>query len=358
MRFKSFFLIFFLTISLCFLSISFFLNASKADSLGNTYLLFERMQINTSTGMTLLVTPSDDFTNPVLRVSFSGNLGDWCLTNGSLDVSGLESSAVDVEDWDIDEELSGTLSGYCTQSPDGDYIIIDGLDQLVGGFSYGVKIEGNPEVFRTVDGTGEYLITVELIEALKSESISFRKSFLQSDKVLVSAMVEKDLSISCILNSSYVEFGVLYKGGTYVTSSQSISTQSTDSFYWTVYGQGGPGTSDAGLYNPQGGGYLLSSFDVDGRVNLLAEEGFGMVVETSHGEVAEDFSPEFPGIFGSIGKGTEQSRLFLYGDHTQESVSSQITYGARASSAALAGSYNETLTYVCGGYVGDGSFEE
>ncbi len=349
-------MVFSFTIFFCFFGILLFLNISKAGSLGNTYLLFESLQINTPSSMVLLLNPSTDFTSPELKISFSGEAGDWCITEGSLSVDGADSSAVDVEDWNIDGGLPGVLSGYCTQNSGGDYITVEGIDPLIGGFSYGVEIERNFEVFRTVDSAGEYLVTVELIEGLDVESISFRKSFLESSQVVVSAMVEDSLSIVCTLESNYVEFGALYKGGAYVTASQSITTQSTNPFYWIVYGLGGPGTAEAGLYNPQGGGYLLSSFGVDGIVNLLTGEGFGMVVETSHGEVMEDFSPEFPGIFGSVGKGTEQSRLFLYGEDTQEIVSSQVTYGARASYAALAGPYNETLTYVCGGYIGDGSF--
>ena len=355
MKYKGFFLVFFLTISFCFLSISFFLNASKANFLGNTYLLFERMQINSPTGMVLLVTPSDDFTSPELKISFPGNLGDWCITNGSFNVTGVTSSAVDVGDWTIDHALPGTLSGYCTQSANGDYITIQGLDPLIGTFSYGVEIEQNSEVFNTANVAGEYLMTVELSEGMQKESISFRKSFLERDEILVSAMVSDTLSINCTIESGSVDFGVLYKGGAYTTFTQGITTQSTDGFYWTVYGQGGPGTENAGLYNSQGSGYLLSSAGVDGSVNLLSDEGFGMVVDTSEGTVTEDFLSNIPGVFGAVGKGTEQSRLFLYGGSPTGTVSSQITYGVRASFTALTGPYNETLTYVCGGYVGDGS---
>ncbi len=311
------------------------------------------MQINSPTGMILLVTPMDDFTNPELRISFPGELGDWCITNGSLDVTGVTSSPVDIGDWVIDYALPGSLLGYCNQSANGDYITIEGLDSLTGTFSYGVEIEQNSEVFNTVDDAGEYLITVELFEGLQRENISFRRSFLEGDEILVSAMVSDTLSINCTIESGFVDFGVLYQGGAYTTSTQNITTQSTDGFYWTVYGQGGPGTEDAGLYNSQGDGYLLPSAGVDGIVNLLSDEGFGMVVESSDGSVMEDFLSDTPGVFGAIGKGTEQSRLFLYGESASETIYSQITYGARASFTALTGPYNETLTYVCGGYVGE-----
>jgi hypothetical protein len=356
-KMSKFFTVFFITIFFLFLSIPFFLNSSRASSLGPSYLFFERMQIDTASGMVLLFTPSSDFVdseeNRVLKISFPGDLGGWCLSNSAIGVSGVSSSAIDVEGWSIDEVLPGTLSGSCVQSSDGDYIQIEGIGNLSAGVSYGLEIANEPTVFNTIDTAGEYLITVQLIEGLETESISFEITLLETDEVLVSALVSDTVSINCTLESGAVDFGTLYKTGSYITSSLDITTESTSGFYWAVYGHGGLETAHAGLYNSEGSGYLLSSAGVDGRVNLLTGEGFGMVVSSSEGVVPSDFSPDTPGVFGAIGKGTEEAKLFLNGETINQDVYSQVTYGVRAGSIALSGNYNEALTYVCGGYIGE-----
>jgi hypothetical protein len=249
--------------------------------------------------------------------------------------------------------LPGTLLGSCVQSSEGDYIEIGGIGNLSAGVSYGLEIANEPTVFQTVDTAGEYSISLQLIEGLQMESISFEISLLDSDAVVVSALVSGTDSINCTLGSGALDFGTLYKTGSYITSSLDITTESTSGFYWAVYGYGGLETLHAGLYNSEGSGYLLSSAGVDGRVNLLTGEGFGMVVSSSGGIVPSDFLPDTPGVFGAIGKGTEEVKLFLNSESVSETVSSQVTYGVRAGSTALSGNYNETLTYICGGYIGE-----
>ncbi len=315
------------------------------------------MQVESPTDMVVMLAPSSDFDSVsedrVLKLSFPGNAGDWCITENSLDVIGVDSSAVDYEEWTIDEVLPGSLTANCFQDESGDYIKIEGLDALSSGLGYGVRIGNNPEVFSTTSELGEHIVVMELEEGDQRELLAFKINLLESDDILISAMVSDTISIICTLEEDSVDFGVLYKGGVYSNSSFGITTESTEAFYWAVYGQGGPDTANAGLYNSEGGGYLLSSLGIEGRVNLITGEGFGMVVDTSEGNVPDDFSSEEVGIFGAIGKGTEQAKLFLYSSPTEEIVNTQVTYGARASSLALTGPYSETLTYVCGGYLGE-----
>jgi hypothetical protein len=64
-----------------------------------------------------------------------------------------------------------------------------------------------------------------------------------------------------------------------------------------------------------------------------------------------DDSVNSSGVFGSISFGPSNAELLLYqigAQSTSESVS--IIYGARANSDTVAGTYQETVTFVCGGY--------
>jgi len=67
--------------------------------------------------------------------------------------------------------------------------------------------------------------------------------------------------------------------------------------------------------------------------------------------VVADFSNASPGTFGALDRATAGAQLILYQNANQSSgESSTVTYGARAASSAQAGSYQESVTFVCGGY--------
>ncbi len=317
------------------------------------------MQVDSPSKMVLLFTPSTNFDNSqedrILRIFFEGESGDWCKMESELTVESIASTEIDIGEWSIDEILLDELTASCFQNEGGDYIEIEGFGELAAETSYGLQIGADGDVFKTAQNQGNYLITIQLLEGLKTESISFEIALSDDDRVVVSAVVSDAVSINCTIDTAVVNLGTLFKGGAYTTSSLGITTESTNAFYWAVYGQGGPETENAGLYNSDEPGYLLSSAGVDGSVDLLTGEGFGMVATSSSGFVLEDFNTENPGIFGAIGKGASQARLFLYKDAGNSTVYSDIIYGVRASSDALTGDYNETLTYICGGYIGGGN---
>ncbi len=67
--------------------------------------------------------------------------------------------------------------------------------------------------------------------------------------------------------------------------------------------------------------------------------------------VPTDFSDASTGTFGALDRGVAGAQLILYQNGSQSSSeSATITYGARASTSAVAGSYSENVIFVCGGY--------
>ena len=67
--------------------------------------------------------------------------------------------------------------------------------------------------------------------------------------------------------------------------------------------------------------------------------------------VPTDFSNGSAGVFGSLDRAVAGAQLILYQNGAQSSgESATITYGARAGASAPAGSYSESVTFVCGAY--------
>ena len=67
--------------------------------------------------------------------------------------------------------------------------------------------------------------------------------------------------------------------------------------------------------------------------------------------VPADFSDGTAGTFGSLDRTVAGAQMILYQNGAQASAeNATITYGARAGTSAVAGSYSESVTFVCGGY--------
>ncbi len=352
---KKYFLILFLTLSLAF-SLTFFIGrSSQASSLGSTYLFLPRMKINESTDMYFLLTPSRTFNTGqrIVKIMFPGSSGDWCKVNETvLTVSGISSSPVDMGEWSIGSSLPGTLTGKCYQNPNGDYIEVEGVGSLTQDTNYGFKIDSNAN-FKTSVSAGNHLVSIQIVEGILTESTSFEINLVSDDSVIVSAEVSAADTITCTLSTNSVNMGTLFKGGAYSTSSHTMTTDSTTSFYWAVYGAG-DGTTSAGLYNSTSTQDLISSEGTGGVVDLISDsEGFGMVLTSSGGTVMPNYASTYPGVFGSISRGMGNSRLILASEDTGP-ITSMVILGARAGPNALDGNYQETLTYICGSYIGGG----
>ena len=326
----------------------FVLNISKANSLGEGYLFLGTMQTEVATDMILMFTPSSNFDSTEesreFRIIFPEAEGAWCLQDeGSLSVTAVTGSPVDQGDWSIDEGLPGSLSATCYQGGVGasDYIEITGIDHLTSGVSYGLEIDSNAAVFQTGSTTGGNLISLQLIEGTNTQSIAFEINLLDDDKVVIDAYVDEASTITCTVGEN-VNLGTLFLGGAYVTGNHSLSTLSSGSgFYWAVYGE------NAGLSHTTEES-VLSSEGVDGIVDLISGEGFGMVLSSSTlGVVQPNYLPTTSGVFGAIGT---DAKLILQSDNEGEGHYT-ATLGARASINATPGAYQETLTYVCGAYI-------
>ncbi len=340
-------------LTLCFWLLSFvfvsfsplFLGRLSASSLGPSSLFLETMQVDVpGVGFQVLVKPNTNFSSGgSLKISFPDSAsGDWCKQNGQvLTTAGIASSEVGA----IDSALPGTLVGTCYQNSSGDYVEITGIEALTGGLTYGVEVSGHAN-FSTGPDIGNNLVLFELTSGIKTESRDFSVYLVSNNKIRISAEVSDADSVICSISTSSVSMGVLYKGGAYITANHTLGTSTTGGskgYYWTVFG------TNAGLYNPN---YLIGS--LGSTVNLLTGEGFGLVINPNTGaSVPSDFQIGPLGMFGSIKQGFDNARMILYrsGEQTNHEEAT-VTLGARASGEAVAGNYEEVLTYSCGGYVG------
>lgn len=342
-------LVFFLVFSVAFLPT--LLNQIQASGLKNATLVFERMQVETSnTNFVGVFTPSANFSSgSELKISFpDSNLGDWCKEdNQELQASGIEEFSI----LNVDNALPGTLGANCFQHVEGDYVIISGIENLQEDTSYGFELDGN-ENFYTGPSLGENEVSFELSNGSQVETASFNIYLLSSDTVSITAQVSSADSVICTISTDQLNFGTLHRGGSFITASHTLGTSTTagsQGYYWSVFGQGNE--EYAGLYDDDSE-YIIKS--LSNTVDLLAGEGFGLVVEPPTGtSVSENFQIATFGVFGSIGVGFDQAKLLLYRESEQtEHEEATVTLGVRASLDAVVGSYQEILTYSCGGYVG------
>jgi hypothetical protein len=347
---------------------------SKAGALAATYFYLSRIQadIDGSSATIEYVLAVDTAQNipsgGTVTISFPDNDdANWCRTAGALTVAGVTASAADMAttDWAIDAALptTSTLSATCVQGSGAlsvDKITISNVDALTAGTTYGVKLTNGTSagVIGTDDTAGEHEITVETKNGVTIDSGTFKVYLVSNDIVVVSATVSSVPSVSCTISTNAVNLGSLYPGGSFSTVTHEISTSTsttTNGYYWAAYGTG-DGSTDAGLYKSSATTYLLAStgsttIDLTG-VNA---EGFGMTVsDPDSGDAAAvpaDFSDASAGTFGALDRTTSGAQLILYQSGSQSSSeSATITYGARAGSSAVAGSYSESVVFVCGGY--------
>jgi len=351
----------------------FFRMTLKADGvLEESFLFLERMEEDVATDMIVMFTPSDDFggeeaDNEIeFRIIFPGfGAGVWCVDDDEdLTITGVDSSVIEQGDWDIDEALPHfeeeedpgpqvLLKATCYQGDSNepnDYIEVVNIGELVGGTSYGFKLDADGDVFKT-GAAGQHLISYQLEEDEVIENLTFGIVLLASDQVEVTVEVLDVDTITCTVGAD-IELQDLFPGGVYVTGSHGLSTNASGAgYYWTVYGEGDG--SEAGLWFE--GAHLISSESVTGTVNLLTgDEGFGIEFSTAPVTPEDDYNPSENGGTGIFGQVTRDPILILQSDNPGDDTY-VITVGARAASNRVPGIYTETLTYVCGVYTGDTS---
>lgn len=347
--------------------------SSQAASLTAVYLFTSRIQANVSSGieMILAVAPAQNMAaGGTITISFPADADtQWCRTTGSMTLTGI-GNATSVADligtnWEIDSALTentGGWTGGCTQGggSSADTITITNVAALTAGTTYGVKIVGNTGALGTGTAAGQHEITVTVSSGAVIDSKTFKISLVSNDRVVVAATVSSAPSVNCSISSNSVNLGTLYPGGAYAIGSHTISTNTTSAsgYYWAAYGEGdgGAGTNDAGLWKSTATTYLIRSGpNATLDLTLAGSEGFGLTVSDPDGGggavVPSNFSDQTVGTFGTLDRLYSGAKLILYQNGDQSSSeNATITYGARAGASAQAGSYQETVTFICGGY--------
>ncbi|HOV29482.1 MAG TPA: hypothetical protein PLD77_00115 [Candidatus Dojkabacteria bacterium] len=365
----------FLTLALvAILLTSSFVFKSNANALTSAYLYLSRMKVNiTGAGADTLEyvlafsTSQTIPTGGTVTLTFpDDDDGFWCKTAGALTVTGVTSSSSDLAgtNWAIDAALPAatTLTASCTKGSgagSADKITISSVGAISTSTTYGVKLANGTTagVLGTDDTAGNHNVTIEVRNGTVSDSSTFGIRLIADDRVVISATVSATPSVTCSLSTNTVNLGSLYPGGAFTTGQHTISTTTSDTaggYYWAVYGTGN-GT-DAGLYKSSATTYLIpstGSTTVDLRG--VGTEGFGMTASdpdaASSATVSANFSDGTLGVFGALDPGVSGAKLLLSQQGAQTSAeSSTITYGAKAGASAQTGSYQETVTFICGGY--------
>jgi len=340
---------------------------SDAATLTAAYVMLNRMQasLDASANLEIYIAfePASGIdTGSTITLQFpDGDDATWCRTAGTdLVVAGVTSTPADsTGDYIVDAALPGTLAASCTQGAGAssvDTITITGATALTGGTTYGVKVSNGTTAKLGTSTAGQKVVTLTVNDGTDPETKSFGINLVTNDQVAISATVVDVQTVTCTIGSNSVNLGNLYKGGSYVTGTHTITTSTSSSaggYYWSVYGKG-DSTTDAGLYKSTVTTYLIASNNTNPTVDISApgSEGFGMNTSVPTGAVGgTGFSGNSAGVFGSVGLNASEAELLLYQIGAQAtSEDATITYGARAGSSAEAGTYSETITFVCGGY--------
>jgi hypothetical protein len=344
---------------------------SNAATLSSAYVMLSRMKADLTSTANLEIyiafKPSGNVSSgSTLTLEFpDADDTDWCNTAGSdLTVAGVTSTPADsTGDYDIDAALPGTLNASCSQgsgSSSVDTITITGITALTSSNTYGVKLSNGSTAKLGTSSAGSHVVTLTVDDGSDPETKSFGVYLVSSDQVEISAEVLDPPTITCSLSTNSVNLGNMYRGGSYVTGTHTLSVSTSDNaagYAWMAYGQG-DGSTNAGLYKSTATTYLIESDNSGSTVDISdpGSEGFGMNVEVpTEGAVAgTGFVDNDPGVFGSLGMGPSNAELIAYRNWGPQETTADITitYGARAGSSAEAGSYGEVVTFVCGGYFG------
>jgi hypothetical protein len=344
--------------------------SSQAAPLAAVYLHLSRIQanLNGTSGqeidMVLAIrTGTAISSGGSIEITFpDAHDGQWCRTAGTVTVVGVTSSPVDMSgtNWDISAALpsSGTLAAQCYQGSgagSADRIVITNVGALATNTTYGVKVSnGSPGILGTATNAGQLDVTVMASEGDVVDSKTFEITLVSNDRVVVSATVSSVPTVNCSISTNTVDLGILFPGGAHAVGTHTITVSTTgEGYYWSAYGTGNG--SNSGLWKSSATTYLIQSGPTATlQLNTPGAEGFGLTVSDPGGSatVPTNFVSTVAGQFGTLGgSGSSNAKLILYKNGSQATpVNSTITYGARAGTSAEAGSYQETVTFVCGGY--------
>ncbi|MCB9804010.1 hypothetical protein H6763_04250 [Candidatus Nomurabacteria bacterium] len=333
---------------------------ADAAAMINAYMLIDDIAAGRTAGATYVfaIQPSQSFTTPTLTIEFPiADDTEWCRTATDLTEAGVTASvADDGGSHDISAALPGTLAATCTQgngTTTGDKITVTGITAITNGSVYGLSLTDGTTGELGTSTNGSHLVSVTLTEGANVDTMTFGVQLLTNPDVTVTATVAAAQTVTCSLSSNSVALGTLYAGGAYVTGTHTISASTSttaEGYYWAVYGEG-DGSTDAGLWKSSATTDLLASTG-SGTIDLNTTEGFGLTASAASGAtVAADFATGTAGQFGALDRTYSGAQMLTYQASAETGGdTSTITYGAKAGSGAQAGSYSETVTFICGGY--------
>ncbi len=336
------------------------LGKAEASSLTSSFLVLSDITADLATGvtLTLAINPSAGTTPTNVKIQFpDAEDAAWCTAAGALTVAGVTTAAANNGGGeDVTAALPGTLVATCAQgSGAGSYdtITITGVTAVSSGTVYGVQLSGNTGTIGT-DAAGSHLVTVSINTGAVVDSLTYGISTVTDGTVVISATVAAAPTVTCSLSATTVDLGTLYQAGTYASGSHTISATTSAAaggYWWAAYGTGDAST-DAGLYKSSATTDLLPSTG-SAQVDLrTADQGFGVTASAATGAtVVADFVDTTAGLFGALDRAFAGAQLVTYQHSANTSADvSTITYGGRADGAAQVGSYQETVTWICGGY--------
>ena len=290
----------------------------------------------------------------------------WCRVAGTdLGVAAVANTPGDNPaggNHDVTTALptSGALAAACTVGNGTtipDRITITNVGALANNLTYGVSITNGTTARIGTGPAGQHIVSATITQGATIQTISFGLNIVTNDEVTINANVLEVQTVTCTISANTVNLGNLYRGGTFITGTHTISTSTTASapgYYWAVYGRGNGSTGNAGLWKSTPTTYLIQSDNASPTVNISAagSEGFGMTVSQPAGTViGNGFTAGTPGVFGSIGRTSASAEIILYKTSAATVAEvSTITYGARAGASAQPGAYTEVVTFICGGY--------
>jgi hypothetical protein len=329
-----------------------------------TYMSRNKAALTTGNEMVFVLTPSVTTNgSDTITITFPDSEdGQWCYTGGGATLTSTVDMSGYIDVLEAVVSLTGTPVATCTAgSGAGSYdtITVTGVGALVSGTAYGFKVVGNLALLGTATTAGDHILNMNLDDGGVVQVFSFGVDLIADDQVVVSATIADVDTVNCVLSTNTLNLGSLFKGGAYVSNTHTfeVSTSANaDGYYVAAWGTGDAavGNTNAGLYNA-GAPYLIESDFASNTIDLNTNEGYGLRVSDpdagGSSTVYVDFSNGTSTVFGTLGNTTTNAKV-LFSQTAAEVAgdTSTITHGAAAGTGADAGSYQETVTFMCGGF--------
>lgn len=349
---------------------------TEAAGLSNAYAYLSRIKAGEVSGveMTFVIAPSaaTSGSDSIDIVFPDGEDGQWCNDTGgtslisSVDMTGFQNT---VETTIV--SLPGTLTASCTTGAGAgsyDTITISGINALTSSNIYGVTVSDSQALLGTATVAGNHVVNIDLIDGANLQSFSLGVNLIADDQVVVTATVSDAPTVTCSLSTTTLSLGTLFRGGSYASASHTFTAYTSanaNGYYVAAWGTG-DGSTDAGLWKSSATTYLIASpytstSGATTTIDLGTNEGYGIKVTDPDGggtaQAVGDFSSGTASVYGTIGNTESDARILYYktsAETTPANGQSTVTHAASAGAgpqvSLVNGDYQETVTFMCGGF--------